>query len=1078
MKRVLEACLGMLGVLAAGTVLSGADFAGTSQNPGSTFGTATSFNLSVSMTDPGSPLRGQITLTATASDSSGPLVASVVIERSPAGAGTWTAVCTDVSAPFSCPLDTTTMGDGRYDVRARATGADGDVLASVPVTDRLVDNVGPAVTMQATPAWLRGNVTLAATVGDGAGTGVASVAYEIKPSASTTWTQACVAPAAPWSCAFSTAALTDGTSYDLRAVATDAIGNATTSAVLAGRRVDNAPPTSAMTAPASPMTGVRALGGTAGDGHSGVATATVEISPAGQNAWTTACSDATSPYSCAYDTAQLADGLYDLRLVAVDVAGNSTTSAVIAGRRADNTAPSASMSDLPDVLSGTTSVQIAATDAPGGSGVASVLVEYRRVGVTTWSTACTDTTAPYACSLTTTAVADGSYELRATAADGAGLTGASAIERFLVDNTLPAVTMGDPGTPLTGSVTVSASASDGGSGLASVRIERRPAGGAWTAVCTTTGAPFSCLLDTAMLPDGLYELRAVATDVAGNARTSAAVTGRRFDNTDPTVTVGDPGPWMGPSATLSATAADGNGSGVVAIRWDVKPTAGSTWTTACSDAAAPFQCSYATTDLEEGTLYDLRAVATDGVGRSAVSAPVVGRRVDRTAPAAVTVGDPGSPLSGVATFSGDASDALSGVASVVFQMRTGTIWTDLCSDTVAPYECPAATTAVADGLHDVRAVATDLAGNATASTSIADRMVDNVAPTVSLTDPGAYLRGPITLTATATDGAGTGVVSVRIERAPSGGSAWTEVCTMTTAPYTCPALDTATVADGLYDLRATAVDGMGRASTSTRAGRRIDNTAPTVAMPDPGSPLRGTVGLSATASDAGSGIASVAFQRSAGAGSWTTLVTDTATPFAFSWITTSVADGPYDLRALAADRAGNTSSSDHPARVVDNTKPTAADVQTASGGVTPGVIDAGDAVVFTYSEPVNPASVLAGWNGTTPQAVTVRLGEATTNDRLTVADAANAAVLPLTSATGVQLGGDYVPAATTFAGTMVQSGSAITVTLGARGAGGVQPPVLTATMTWNPSAVVTDPAGNTAATTARTETGTPADRDF
>ena len=62
--------------------------------------------------------------------------------------------------------------------------------------------------------------------------------------------------------------------------------------------------------------------------------------------------------------------------------------------------------------------------------------------------------------------------------------------------------------------------------------------------------------------------------------------------------------------------------------------------------------------------------------------------------------------------------------------------------------------------------------------------------------------------------------------------------------------------------------------------RLVDNTAPGAAMNDLGAYLRGTVPLSANATDAGSGVASVAFQRSpAGAGDWV--------PVAASWDTTA-----------------------------------------------------------------------------------------------------------------------------------------------------------------------------------------------
>ena len=106
-----------------------------------------------------------------------------------------------------------------------------------------------------------------------------------------------------------------------------------------------------------------------------------------------------------------------------------------------------------------------------------------------------------------------------------------------------AVTIADPGSPLRGTVTLSGTATDSGSGVASVQMQyragRRPRRG--RTGCTATTAPYSCSFDTTTVADGLYDVRALATDVAGNTATSAVVANRRIDNTGPTCRVSDPG---------------------------------------------------------------------------------------------------------------------------------------------------------------------------------------------------------------------------------------------------------------------------------------------------------------------------------------------------------------------------------------------------------------------------------------------------------------------------------------------------------------------------------------------------------
>ena len=75
-----------------------------------------------------------------------------------------------------------------------------------------------------------------------------------------------------------------------------------------------------------------------------------------------------------------------------------------------------------------------------------------------------------------------------------------------IDNTAPANTLTDPGAVLTGTKTIAATVSDGGSGLASTALSYRASGaGSWTALCSAA----SCSLNTATLADGLYDFRSV-----------------------------------------------------------------------------------------------------------------------------------------------------------------------------------------------------------------------------------------------------------------------------------------------------------------------------------------------------------------------------------------------------------------------------------------------------------------------------------------------------------------------------------------------------------------------------------------
>ena len=197
-------------------------------------------------------------------------------------------------------------------------------------------------------------------------------------------------------------------------------------------------------------------------------------------------------------------------------------------------------------------------------------------------------------------------------------------------------------------------------------------------------------------------------------------------------------------------------------------------------------------------------------------------------------------------------------------------------------------------------MATDAAGNQ--ATSALTRPVDNNAPAVSMPAIGA-VRGMIDLPVTASD-AGTGVASVTVQILLSG--TWTDACTDTTAPWACTGLDSTSVPDGVYQARAIAVDGAGRSTTSSTINVRVDNTAPSSAtLVDPGAYLRGSVALSGTAADAGSGVASWTVQyRLSGGRRGPTPAADTGSPYGCSWATTGVADGLYDAACGGPGRRG------------------------------------------------------------------------------------------------------------------------------------------------------------------------------
>jgi chitinase len=439
---------------------------------------------------------------------------------------------------------------------------------------------------------------------------------------------------------------------------------------------------------------------------------------------------------------------------------------------------------------------------------------------------------------------------------------------------------------------------------------------------------------------------------------------------------------------------------------------------------------------------------------------------------AVSLGALGSTLTGSVSVTATATSDR-GIASVKFQSAPAgtTDWVDICTDTTASYDCSWTTSALADGSYDVRAVATDLAGYTRTST-ITARNLDNYPLTVSLANPGANVSGTVSLSATATGASGS-LTAVTIQHRAPGAPTWTDLCTSATSPATC-GLDTTAYADGPRELRAVATDSSGATAIAAVRTPNLDNSPPT-ATPSVPSSGTGTVTMSATASDSGSGIAYVAFEALY-AGTWYEFCRDTSAPFTCSGDSAAVADGTYSIRVVVVDNAGMKTIGTPSSITIDN-PPVPADVQAGNGGATTGLLQAGDWVKLTWSEQIAPASVLSGWNGA-GQAILVRLTDNASNDQMDFYNAAGTTRLNLTgSGADLKLGGNFVSGAVTFNATMSQSGSSITVTLGSVVGSPTLPTAVAGTMTWAPSASATDLTGHASRTTTVTESGA-VDVDF
>src|SRR5947207_1639145 len=298
-----------------------------------------------------------------------------------------------------------------------------------------------------------------------------------------------------------------------------------------------------------------------------------------------------------------------------------------------------------------------------------------------------DTTAPYSVSWNTVPASNGSHTLTASAQDVLGIWWASGPVTVTVfnDKTPPTVAITAPGAGATvsGSVTVSASASDN-VGVAGVQFQLDGA----NLGAEDTTAPYSVSWNTATTSIGSHTLTAVARDAANNTSTSASVSVTVPDPTAPTVSITSPTSGATVSGTVTVSASASDNVGVAGVQFQLDGA-----NLGAEDTTAPYSVSWNTATASIGS-HTLTAVARDAANNMATSASVTVTVSDTTAPTvSITSPTSGATVSGTVTVSASASDNV-GVAGVQFQLDGANLGAE---DTTAPYSVPWDTTTATIG---------------------------------------------------------------------------------------------------------------------------------------------------------------------------------------------------------------------------------------------------------------------------------------------------------------------------------------------------------------------------------------------
>ena len=192
---------------------------------------------------------------------------------------------------------------------------------------------------------------------------------------------------------------------------------------------------------------------------------------------------------------------------------------------------------------------------------------------------------------------------------------------------------------------------------------------------------------------------------------------------------------------------------------------------------------------------------------------------------------------------------------------------------------------------------------------------DRTIPTCAIAAPasGTTLAGTVTVTVNASDNVGV----TRVELSFNG----TVVATSTTAPANFT-WNTTQYGDGSYVLQAKAYDAAGNVGPSTTVSVTVQNsvpdtTAPTVQVLSPvsGSTVSGTLTVNVSASD-NVGVTKVEWYLNGAL-----IGSNSGGSAAFTWNTTTSANGTYILQARAYDAAGNVGTSANVSVTVQNAVP-------------------------------------------------------------------------------------------------------------------------------------------------------------
>ena len=524
----------------------------------------------------------------------------------------------------------------------------------------------------------------------------------------------------------------------------------------------------------------------------------------------------------------LTDGIYTLSATAKDTAGNISDPSNKVTVTIDTKAPAAPVitSPITDTATNDQKPEITGTGTEPGNTITvtdgdNTLCTSTVKDDLTWTCAPTDN------------LDDGANQLTATETDGAGNTSdSSQVITVTIDTSAPDAP--SISLPVDGTSTNHSRPTVSGVGNEADNTVRVLADGQLACTATiTAGLTWACTPGTD-LADGQHQLSAVEVDLAGNVSLPSGLVGVTIDTTPPNkpvITAPVGGTLTNRPIDTIAGTGDEVGNTIIVTANGVE---------VCRPVVAIDQTWTCSVNLTHG-VYQLIATETDPSDNTSAQSDAVNVTVDTVPPAQPVIG---APVSG--TLTNQPQPAISGTGdkagSTIAVTSNGA---PVCTGTVISTKTWSCTPAsLADGVYQLVAVETDLAGNASAPSQVVVLTIDTTAPAApTITSPTNGVTLQVTPAITGSGAEVGNAITVR-----QGGGTLCSATVNASLSWSCTP---ARLGDGTYSVTAVETDKAGNVSDASAAVVFIMDTiklAPPELIPGDGTRLFGTAtpGLTVT----------------------------------------------------------------------------------------------------------------------------------------------------------------------------------------------------------------------------------------